>query len=405
MASGLWQVDRVLSLRSAQKCLSRKSHMPQGNSTKALTMPSSWQGTPPVMCGTLHAFVAFDWGDEIDLAKASKLVPAEAIELPRRPRTPSSFTYRPPPLNYSLPVQSIDWPDLGVIETGTEAKVFEFAAVALAFRFCFRIPAAELTVFASRLSDSAWLVKHARMALKPLFDALRPAIQNPLWEADLSEEYFVFHLVLSRGLAAQNLLESQPAWLASLVRLEAEPLSDEEVSEARRQHLRYAPEDLFLPDWAAAVLIERDCEETLHAIEFANLQLVELRHIDNRLDNTLTRAYAMTHSRTRSWLPFKHTHGRSLRLMGELKVEANGLFERTGNVLKLIGDPYLARVYRLVAGRFHLEDWQLSIQRKLEVAEGIYQVVSDQTDTYRSEFLEVVVVILILLEIVVAIYH
>lgn len=372
--------------------------------SSASAPPSSWQGTPPIICGTLHAFVAFDWGDEIDLAKASKLVPTAALELPRRLRTPSSFTYRPPPLNYTLSAQAIDWPGLGIIETGAEAKVFDFAAVALAFRFCFRLPAAALTTFASKLSDSAWLVKHARLALQPLFDALLPAVQNPLWDEDFSEEYFVFHLVAPEPLIALNLLESQPAWLASLVRLEADPLSAEEVSEACRQHLRYAPEDLFLPDWAAAVLVEHNCEETLHAIEFANLQLVELRHIDNRLDNTLTRAYAITHARPRSWIPFKRTYG-SLRLMGELKVEANGLFERTGNVLKLVGDPYLARVYRLVAGRFHLEEWQLSIQRKLEVAEGVYQVVSDQADTYRSEFLEVVVVILILLEIVIAIWR
>jgi hypothetical protein len=405
MASGLWQVDRVLSLRIAQECLSRKDHMSLANSTKTLATPSSWHGTPPVMCGTLHAFVAFDWGDEIDLAQARKLVPAEVIELPRRLRTPTSFTYRPPPLNYSLPAQSINWPGLGVIETGTEAKLFDFAAVALAFRFCFRLPASDLSNFAGRLSDSAWLVKHARLALKPLYEALLPVIQHPLWEKNLSEEYFVFHLVPPERLAAYNLLESQPAWLASLVRLESDPLSAEEVSEACRQHLRYAPEDLFVPDWAAAVLIERDCEETLHAIEFANLQLVELRHIDNRLDKTLTMAYAMIHSLSRSWLPFKHTYGRSLRLMGELKVEANGLFERISNVLKLVGDQYLARVYRMVAGRFHLDDWQLGIQRKLEVAEGVYQVVSDQTDTYRSEFLELVVVILILLEIVVALYH
>jgi hypothetical protein len=291
-----------------------------------------------------------------------------------------------------------------VIETGTEAKVFDFGAVALAFRFCFRLPAEELTTFAGRLSDLAWLVKHARLAMKPLFDALLPAIQKPLWDEELSEEYFVFHLVTPERLAGLNLLESQPSWLASLVRLEPGPLSTEEVREACRQHLRYAPEDLFLADWAAAVLVENDCEETLHAIEFANLQLVELRHIDNRLDKTLTRAYALTQARPRSWVPFRKSYG-SLRLMGELKVEANNLFERSGNVLKLIGDPYLARVYRLVAGRFHLEDWQQSIQRKLEVAEGVYQVVSDQTDTSRAEFLEVVVVFLILLEVVIAIYH
>ena len=152
-------------------------------------------------------------------------------------------------------------------------------------------------------------------------------------------------------------------------------------------------------------LLDSDCDETLQAIEFANLQLLEFRHIDNRLDANLATTYGMIHSLANSWLPFWHSPARSLRALGELKVEANGLFERTGNVLKLVGDQYLARVYRMLASRFHLEEWERGILRKLDVAEGVYRVVSDQTDTYRAEFLEIVVVLLILLEIILAIFH
>ena len=94
-----------------------------------------------------------------------------------------------------------------------------------------------------------------------------------------------------------------------------------------------------------------------------------------------------------------------LRRLGELKVEANGLFERTGNVLKLVGDQYLARVYRLVADRFHLTEWEESIQRKLEVAEGVYQVFSDQAATNRTEFLEIIVIFLIFFEILLALFR
>ena len=98
-------------------------------------------------------------------------------------------------------------------------------------------------------------------------------------------------------------------------------------------------------------------------------------------------------------------HARPLRELGELKVEANGLFERNGNALKLVGDPYLARAYRLVAKRLYLETWIENIQRKLEVAEGVYQVVSDQASSFRTQFLELTVVLLILIEIILAFFH
>src|SRR5262249_20901101 len=152
-------------------------------------------------------------------------------------------------------------------------------------------------------------------------------------------------------------------------------------------------------------LLDYDCGETLEIVEFANLQLLEFRHIDNRLDDSLAGANRVIHAPDRPRFSFWRSHARPLRQLGELKVEANGLFERTGNVLKLVGAQYLARVYRLLAERFHLGEWENSIQRKLEVAEGIYQVVSDQAESSRSEFLEVVVVLLILLEVILALFH
>jgi uncharacterized Rmd1/YagE family protein len=87
------------------------------------------------------------------------------------------------------------------------------------------------------------------------------------------------------------------------------------------------------------------------------------------------------------------------------KVQANGLFERTRNVFKLIRDPYLARVYRLLAARSHLSEWERNVQRKLEVIEGVYRVVSDQTVTFRMEFREAIVIFLIFLEILLALFR
>jgi hypothetical protein len=309
-------------------------------------------------------------------------------------------------LRFVLPPVALDLPEVGAVRPATGVTLFDFAGVSVAFQVPFHLPPDALRHLAGWLADPAPLVKLARSALEPLHQKLLPAIQSPLWQDDLSEEYFVFQLLPGAcPFPGGTALQSQGDWLASLVRLESGDLSKEEVAEALRLHLSYSPQDLFVADWAAAVLLDTDCEETLQTIEFANLQLLEFRHIDNRLDDSLGAAYRLIHPLTLSWLPFWRSHGLPLRRLGELKVEANGLFERTGNVLKLVGDQYLARIYRLVGGRFHLEEWENSIQRKLEVAEGVYQVVSDQAATARTEFLELVVILLILLEIVLALFH
>ena len=92
--------------------------------------------------------------------------------------------------------------------------------------------------------------------------------------------------------------------------------------------------------------------------------------------------------------------GTDVRRIGALQVESAILFEGVNNALKLLGDQYLARVYRLVSGRFHLAEWDGSILRKLETLESIYQKMSDFASTRRMEVLEWIIILLITLSIV-----
>jgi hypothetical protein len=355
------------------------------------------------LSGTLHIYVAFDWGDEVDLDQARRLAPATVHELPRRRRTPSSIAYRPSPLRFHLEPVWLNFLLDGVPrEAPSEATVFDFAAVSVAVHVPFRLTPSALTRLAGWLAEPSALVSAARRTVEPLYRKLFPAIRDPQWREDLSEEYFVFQLPPGNPMPSGLTAEANAGWIANLIRLEEGPLSDEEIHEALRLHLRYTPSDLFVPDWAAAALFDADpdCNETLQVIEFANLQLLEYRHIDERLDANTSAAYRLAQRTRRRRLPLLGGYYQPLRALGELKVEANDLFERTGNVLKLVGDQYLARVYDLLAARFHLAEWEESIRRKLEVAEGVYQVVSDQAAAYRTEALEIIIIILIAVEIV-----
>jgi uncharacterized Rmd1/YagE family protein len=66
----------------------------------------------------------------------------------------------------------------------------------------------------------------------------------------------------------------------------------------------------------------------------------------------------------------------------------------------MLGDQFLARVYRLAARRLHLEDWDRSILRKLETIDSIYTKLSDEHETRRMEFLEWIIIILTVVSIV-----
>ena len=160
-------------------------------------------------------------------------------------------------------------------------------------------------------------------------------------------------------------------------------------------------------DWAAGFIIDPECADTLQVIEFANVQLLEFRHIDDRLDDRLEAAYRLIRpDRRRRWgVGLWKTHGDAMRQVRELEIEAASLFERVDNALKLIGDQYLSRVFDLASTRFHLPGWQQSIRRKLETVGNVYDLLVQQAGGHRMEALEITVVILIALEIALALWR
>jgi len=351
---------------------------------------------------TVHVYVALDWGDEIDLERARELAPSEPHTLPRERRTPPSIEYRPTPVRFKLddllpPSESAVPLDS---RTSADATVFDFGAVSIGCHARYRTSGAELTRLAGSLADAQPLIARARSAVEPLFNRLQPAITNPCWSS-LSEEYIVIELHPADGhLPPLQLVEHHAPWLAGLVRLEAEALSQGEVAESLKARMSYTPMDLVVVDWAAALVIDQNPDEILDLLSFANLQLLELRQINRQLESDLEAAWHVSRRHSVSWLPFWRTHARRVRALGMVKVDAHGMLERTSNILKLVGDPYLARVYQLLVARFRLDEWAADNRRSIAVLEGIYQVLTQQAATYRAEFLEVMIVLLILYEVV-----
>ncbi|MHC5541118.1 hypothetical protein ACYOEI_23090, partial [Singulisphaera rosea] len=102
---------------------------------------------------------------------------------------------------------------------------------------------------------------------------------------------------------------------------------------------------------------------------------------------------------------FGRSHNDALRNVRELEIEATSLFERADNALKLIGDQYLSRIFDLASTRFHLRDWQQSIRRKLDTVGDVYDLLVQQAGGTRMETLEIIVVVLIAMEIVLALFR
>ncbi len=183
-----------------------------------------------------------------------------------------------------------------------------------------------------------------------------------------------------------------------MLRAVPHPLSQQEIAEATSARLSFGPNDATIIDTDAAVLFDPEGEDVRDVIEFANTQLLEMRYLDHELDDVLERAYAGLLRRSRRPWPLPSV-GPDLQSLARLELDAAILFEQVTNALKLVGDQFLARVYALASRRFHLDEWDASISRKLQTIDGIYAKMSDRASTRRMELLEWIIILLFVVSI------
>jgi hypothetical protein len=251
------------------------------------------------------------------------------------------------------------------------------------------------------LYENPALLADSRRVVEQLLELVRPAVSRPNF-SPLAEDYLVFELgeVAGGQAGLHALLTQRQDILARILRAERGGLSDQEVSEAMSVRVSYGPSDAAIVDWNAALLLGRDMDDARAVLEFANVELLELRFLDDQLDHSLARAYqALDRPRRITDLLSQRTRN-DLRRIAAFQMDSALLFEGVNNALKLLGDQYLARLYRAAGDRFHLPDWDQSILRKLAILESIYDKYSDRQSNSRMEALEWIIILLIAFEIV-----
>lgn len=349
----------------------------------------------PRVAGVCSAMFAFDIALGIDLDLAERLLAgaAPARESIRRARrAPRSFDYHPKPLRITQAGESVEV--AGLRSRGAvDVTFFDFGAVSVEHTFEFDGPLEGLLALGDGLYEHEGLLADARRRVVELMGSLGPALREP-GMSDLSEDYAVYH-VRSCGERPEELIDRHSATLAGVLRAEAGPLSRQEIDDALATRISYGPDDVAIIDWNASILFDpSDAADQVALLEFANIELLEMRHLDDRLDAALERASLAVEQRPWAIRLFARG-GQHLRAVAGVQVDAALLFEGVNNALKIVGDQYLARFSRAGAARLHLPDWEASILRKLATLESVYDKLADREATRRMELLEWIIIVLI----------
>jgi hypothetical protein len=351
--------------------------------------------------GTCYLLFAYDVARAIDLDQAERHVVAmkQREVLKHGRRAPKYFEYQPSPLRITQDVAPMAIGDY-CSGASVDLVLYDFGAVSVIYSIPLSGPLSGLLTLSNDLYEATALLIDSRKHVERLLAAIGKAVSKPNI-ANFVEDYVIYHIeAFAVRPDIDDLCTRHAQDIAQILRAETQPLSQQEVTDALAYRLSFGVDDVTIVDWNAGLLVDCEGDDVRTVLEFANVELLELRYLDRSLDDALDRSYqalTLPHRSSRLGLG---GFGADRHHVARMQVDSAILFEGVNNALKLLGDQYLSRVYRLVSQRFHLAEWDAGILRKLQVLESIYEKMSDQATTRRMEMLEWIIIILIAISII-----
>lgn len=369
------------------------------NVTAPITAPGADSGDAELRIerGACHVLYSYDVGLAIDLDKAERHIAASRPRgtFRQKRRTPYYFEYQPPPLRVSDAIEPLSIAELATNRI-IELVIYDFGAVTVQFSIPLHGDLSRLLDLSEQLWDHEQLLYSAARAVQALLTSIAPAVTKPQ-VSEIVEDYCIYQLeALAPDGDFDATLAPQAGRFAQVLRAERTPLSQQEITDATAHHISFGRDDRTLIDWNAALLIGPGLDDVRAVLEYANVELLEMRYLDDRLDVDIDQAYeALTRRAARRRSPLPGVKSADMWRIAGLQMDSAMLYEGVNNALKLLGDQYLARVHRLAAQRFHLQEWDSSIRRKLQTIESIYAKLTDRSAALRLEVLEWIIIILI----------
>jgi hypothetical protein len=356
----------------------------------------------PQLNGTLRALLLFDIAEEIDLPQLNRVLgitPSKREPAFRR-QAPEYVRYERPPVTDSLGL--CDMKDGQNVEA--RIRYFDYGVASVELQMPFNAAWDGLIRLANTWIMSPELEGRADTLLREHLTRSGAALKKT-YKNWIAEDYYVIQMdpIPTRDgalLSAEELLRQRGPQIAQIVRGESVPLSPSERQEVLQSSMSYYPADLLVVGWVAAFVYDTPfaATPTIDLLEYANTQLLEFRYYDDVLTRVLADVYKRLEGRRRAWAQWKLA--REAEDLNTIRLDYRELVERTDTAIKFLSDMFYARAYRLAAARIGVNDYRNLVTDKLTTARDLYESMVNEFHQGRTFFLEVMVVIILIIEIV-----
>ena len=363
--------------------------------------------------GDAVVYRLYDVGYEIALDEVLDLLATQAPARVRPVRGEAQALQIPnPPITVILGTEDVVLGDER-LTLEVSARIFDFGVISMRAR----VPAptgitwAGFVDFGEVLDAAAVIPELLDTHVRSLAERLRSCIARPAIAAQ-TEDYIVYRVARLTDVQGVAALPSvlHESLLSPLLLNDRRTLSAEAMRELLPHRFSYTSEDLAILTWDNALIVDPSLVDTdvQFILEFANAQLLELRFYDATLDAELPRMYDRIEAARPGVRGLALFNRRYAPLLAELQrtvADSTELVERVENALKVTDDVYLARIYGAALELFRGRTWRAGIDRKLTIIRETYSMLNDEQQSARSEALEVAIVLLIVLEILLAIFR
>ncbi|MEM3467204.1 MAG: hypothetical protein QW735_02255 [archaeon] len=342
-----------------------------------------------MISGKKYFFYIYDVAQEINLQKIEKIFK----------KSPALFEFsysRLMPLYVKLepaPLEIILKRKIGQKECKVIIHIYSIGVISICFVMDFSGSEKEIMA----LVDEGEIKSNAEHLLQSTIDMIKDALEKPTSET-FYEDYKV--LVLKElDLPANEFIKKHKKEIAAFLREETNPeeLSEDEIKRAFEVAFSYYSNDFCLPGYVNSFVIEPGNEKDIITIfEIANIQLLEFRFYSNLLDKLIDKAYEDLRKIRNSKFGIGSIPWQEI---ASLKLEITEMIENVLNYSKFTGDWHTARVYNATVKKLHIDELREEIKRKLDVLTELYAVATQNIEAKRANFLELLIVILILIEI------
>lgn len=237
------------------------------------------------------------------------------------------------------------------------------------------------------------ILSNATLELKrKVISECRKILEEFNCNKDFDEEYSVYCISGYSG-DPEVYLSLYGEKMAAFLKNEKFTLDEEEVKATLSSYLKYGKDDITIVDWDGAFIFDPkgDFQSNIELFEIANLQLLKSRILDDDLDDRLGKSLHLVKAPKGLPLIRSREVRKVLKEVIEIRTQSILESEAAEHNIKLIGDWYSARLYSLIAKKFHLDEWKNSINGKLDTLEDVYTMAAENFSVSFGTTLEFII--------------